>query len=111
MDRHDTGRRGRRWHARRHKPRTGRRDEVEEHRDRLRGLETGGRHEREVRQETAQGRARRVDAIEKRDPPSRDLDIASNGMPNEQSQRAAHQHRDRRQQEDGDPSAGQIGRR
>ena len=85
-------------------------DDVEGHRDQLRGLETDGRDQREVRQETAQRCAGGVDAVENGNSAPGDREILADQMTDEERERAAHQQRDRRQQQDRDRAASDIRR-
>ncbi len=78
--------------------RSNRGHDVERERDDLRPPQAEGRHEREICQETADRRPRRVGSIQQSDPPSAGIELAANEMSNQQRERSAHQHRDRRKQ-------------
>jgi hypothetical protein len=66
------------------------------------------RHECEVGEQRAGSRARRVDGVQHRDPPTAGCKVPSNEMTNQERQRAAHQHGDRGQEYDGDRAARDV---
>ena len=82
-------------------PRSHARQRIEEHGNHLRAPQPCRGNEREVGDDGTQCSAGRVDSVQHRDAPTTDFEIGAHQMSYKQRQRAPHEHRDRRQERDG----------
>jgi hypothetical protein len=81
---------------------------IERHGHHLGVQKADERHQRKVRQQAPKSRAGRVDAVEDGNLPAVGARIAPHLMTHEQAQRAAHQNRDRQEQNEGYGNAGYV---